>query len=179
MKAENGHSTAAPDRDNDPGIVITSRVRLARNVKDFPFPGWLKKADRLKLLDQIQPTVSDLSAMRPAKVSVAMETLSPLEKQLLVEKHLISREHAAKNAGSGLVVNPDETLSVMINEEDHLRLQALRPGFHLQEAWEAADKLDSALEEKLEFSFSPSLGYLTACPTNVGTGMREIGRAHV
>ncbi|NBR69901.1 MAG: ATP--guanido phosphotransferase, partial [Verrucomicrobia bacterium] len=179
MKAENGPSSAASAAENESGIVITSRVRLARNVKDFPFPGWLKKADRLKLLDQIQPTVSDLSSMRPARVSVAMETLSPLEKQLLVEKHLISREHAAKNAGSGLVVNPDETLSVMINEEDHLRLQALRPGFHLQEAWEAADKLDSALEEKLEFSFSPSLGYLTACPTNVGTGMRASAMLHL
>jgi protein arginine kinase len=179
MKAENGHSSAASAGDNDSGIVITSRVRLARNVKDFPFPGWLKKADRLKLLEQIQPTVSDLSPMRPAKVSAAMETLSPLEKQLLVEKHLISREHAAKNAGSGLVVNPDESLSVMINEEDHLRLQALRPGFHLQEAWEAADKLDSALEDKLEFSFSPSLGYLTACPTNVGTGMRASAMLHL
>jgi len=179
MKAENGHSSAAPSPENESGIVITSRVRLARNVKDFPFPGWLKKADRLKLLETIQPAVADLSTMRPAKVSVAMETLTPLDKQLLVEKHLISREHAAKNAGSGLVVNGDETLSVMINEEDHIRLQALRPGFHLLEAWEAADKLDTALEEKLEFSFSPSLGYLTACPTNVGTGMRASAMLHL
>lgn len=177
VKAENGHSTPAPDADS--GIVISSRVRLARNVKDYPFPGWLKKADRLKLLETIQPAVSDLAPMRPAKMSVAMEALGPLEKQLLVEKHLISREHAAKNAGSGLVVNGDETLSVMINEEDHLRLQALRHGFHLQEAWDAADKLDSSLEEKLEFSFSPSLGYLTACPTNVGTGMRASAMLHL
>ncbi|NCX47664.1 MAG: ATP--guanido phosphotransferase, partial [Verrucomicrobia bacterium] len=172
MKAENGHSAATPAPEVDSGIVISSRVRLARNVKSFAFPGWLKKADRLKLLETIQPAVSDLTCMRPAKVSVAMETLTPLDKQLLVEKHLISREHAAKNAGSGLVVNGDESLSVMINEEDHIRLQALRPGFHLLEAWDAADKLDTALEDKLEFSFSPSLGYLTACPTNVGTGMR-------
>ena len=90
-----------------------------------------------------------------------------------------SHDTCAKNAGSGLVVNPDETLSVMINEEDHLRLQALRPGFHLQEAWDSADKLDSSLEEKLEFSFSPSLGYLTACPTNVGTGMRASAMLHL
>jgi protein arginine kinase len=177
MKAENGNATPAPETDS--GIVITSRVRLARNVKDFPFPGWLKKADRLKLLEQIQPAVADLAPMRPAKVSVAMETLTPLDKQLLVEKHLISREHAAKNAGSGLVVNGDESLSVMINEEDHIRLQALQPGFHLLEAWDAADKLDTALEEKLEYSFSPSLGYLTACPTNVGTGMRASAMLHL
>ena len=179
MKAENGHSSATPAPETDPGIVITSRVRLARNVKHFAFPGWLKKADRLKLLETIQPAVADLAAMRPAKVAVAMETLTPLDKQLLVEKHLISREHAAKNAGSGLVVNGDESLSVMINEEDHIRLQALRPGFQLLEAWEAADKLDTALEDKLEFSFSPSLGYLTACPTNVGTGMRASAMLHL
>ena len=83
MKAENGHSSAATTPEADPGIVITSRVRLARNVKDFAFPGWLKKADRLKLLETIQPAVADLASMRPAKVSVAMETLTPLDKQLL------------------------------------------------------------------------------------------------
>jgi protein arginine kinase len=109
----------------------------------------------------------------------AMDNLTALDKQLLVERHLISREHAAKNVGSGLVVNRAETFSVMINEEDHLRMQALRPGFQTREAWQAVDKLDSALEKKLNFAFDNELGYLTACPTNLGTGIRVSAMLHL
>jgi protein arginine kinase len=109
----------------------------------------------------------------------AMDNLTALDKQLLVERHLISREHAAKNVGSGLVVNRAETFSVMINEEDHLRMQALRPGFQTREAWMAVDKLDSALEKKLNFAFDNELGYLTACPTNLGTGIRVSAMLHL
>jgi protein arginine kinase len=108
-----------------------------------------------------------------------MDNLTALDKQLLVERHLISREHAAKNVGSGLVVNRAETFSVMINEEDHLRMQALRPGFQTREAWQAVDKLDSALEKKLNFAFDNELGYLTACPTNLGTGIRVSAMLHL
>jgi len=108
-----------------------------------------------------------------------MDSLSTLDKQILVERHLISREHAAKSAGSGLVLNRDETLCVMINEEDHLRMQALRPGLQLRQAWTAIDQADSNLEKKLEFAFSPELGYLTACPTNIGTGIRVSAMLHL
>src|SRR5260370_26260532 len=104
--------------------------------------------------------------------SESMDNFSAMEKQILVERHLISREHAAKNAGSGLVLNREETLCVMINEEDHLRMQALRPGLQLKQAWQAIDQVDSKLEKKLEYAFNPELGYLTACPTNLGTGIR-------
>ena len=99
--------------------------------------------------------------------------------RLLVERHLISREHAAKNVGSGLVLNRAETFSVMINEEDHLRMQALRPGFQIREAWNAIDRFDSALEKKLNFAFDNELGYLTACPTNLGTGIRVSAMLHL
>jgi len=109
----------------------------------------------------------------------AMDNLTALDKQLLVERHLISREHAAKNVGSGLVVNRAETFSVMINEEDHLRMQALRPGFQTREAWQAIDKLDTCLEKKLNFAFDNELGYLTACPTNIGTGIRVSAMLHL
>ena len=98
--------------------------------------------------------------------SESMDNLTILDKNILVERHLISREHAAKNAGSGLVLNRDESLCVMINEEDHLRMQALRPGLQLKQAWQAIDSIDTRLEKKLEYAFSPELGYLTACPTN-------------
>jgi protein arginine kinase len=108
-----------------------------------------------------------------------MDSLSTLDKQILVERHLISREHAAKSAGSGLVLNHDETLCVMINEEDHLRMQALRPGLQLRQAWTVVDQADSTLERRLDYAFSPELGYLTACPTNIGTGIRVSAMLHL
>ena len=159
-------------------IVLSSRVRLARNVKIFSFPGWAKKTDRVKALDAIRPAVETLPQMVGA-FSQTMDNLSSLDKQILVERHLISREHAAKSAGSGLVVNKDESLCVMINEEDHLRMQALRPGLQLKSAWQAIDQVDTVLEKKLEYAFSPELGYLTACPTNLGTGIRVSAMLHL
>jgi protein arginine kinase len=96
-----------------------------------------------------------------------------------VERHLISREHAAKSAGSGLVLNREETLCFMINEEDHLRMQSLRPGLQIRQAWATIDQADSALEKKLNYAFSPELGYLTACPTNLGTGIRVSAMLHL
>src|SRR5713101_2262817 len=159
-------------------IVMSSRVRLARNLKDCSFPGWAKKPERIRVLELIRPAVTALPDMKDC-FSEAMDTLSTLDKQILVERHLISREHAAKSAGSGLVLNRDETLCFMINEEDHLRLQALRPGLQLRQAWMAIDQADSALERKLEYAFSPEIGYLTACPTNIGTGIRVSAMLHL
>jgi len=159
-------------------IVMSSRVRLARNLKEAAFPGWAKKPERIRVLDLIRPAVQGLADMKDA-FSEAMDSLSTLDKQILVERHLISREHAAKSAGSGLVLNRDETLCVMINEEDHMRMQALRPGLQLRQAWTAIDQADSNLEKKLEFAFSPDLGYLTACPTNIGTGIRVSAMLHL
>ena len=159
--------------------MFSSRLRLARNVNHHPFPGWAKKAEREKVLALIQPAVEQLPEMKDAIISESMDHFTPLEKQVLVEQHLISREHAAKNAGSGLVLSKNRTLSVMINEEDHLRIQSLRSGKKLKELLKAVDKLDSELEERLDFSFSPQIGYLTACPTNVGTGMRASAMMHL
>ena len=159
-------------------IVMSSRVRLARNLKKHPFPSWAKKPDRLRVLETIQPAVETLPQLAP-HFGAAMDDLSALDKQILVERHLISREHAAKGSGSGLVVNQEETLCVMINEEDHLRMQALRPGLQIKACWQAIDALDSALDPKLDFAFTPELGYLTACPTNLGTGIRVSAMLHL
>ncbi len=159
-------------------IVMSSRVRLARNLKEAAFPGWAKKNERIRVLDLIRPAVEGLPDMTEA-FSQTMDSLSTLDKQILVERHLISREHAAKSAGSGLVLNRDETFCVMINEEDHLRMQALRPGLQLRQAWTAIDHADTTLEKKLDFAFSPDLGYLTACPTNIGTGIRVSAMLHL
>src|SRR5215813_2007893 len=159
-------------------IVMSSRVRLARNLKDASFPGWAKKPERIRVLELIRPAVEALPEMKE-RYSETMEAMTTLDKQILVERHLISREHAAKSAGSGLVLNRDETFCVMINEEDHLRMQALRPGLQLKQAWNAIDQADSLLEKKLEFAFSPEVGYLTACPTNLGTGIRVSAMLHL
>src|SRR6266850_4350024 len=159
-------------------IVMSSRVRLARNLKGAAFPGWAKKAERIKTLEAIRPAIESLPQMEDC-FSETMDNLTLLDKNILVERHLISRERAAKNAGSGLVINREETLCVMINEEDHLRMQALRPGLQLKQAWQAIDQADSRLEKKLEFAFTPELGYLTACPTNIGTGIRVSAMLHL
>src|SRR5436190_7321960 len=159
-------------------IVMSSRVRLARNVKGAAFPGWAKKAERIRILDAIRPAVEALPQMQDC-FSESMDNLTLLDKNILVERHLISREHAAKNAGSGLVLNRKESRCVMINEKDHFPMQALRPALQLRQAWNAIDQVDSKLEKKMEFAFTPALGYLTACPTNVGTGIRVSAMLHL
>lgn len=171
--AESTHRHGPHDR-----IVMSSRVRLARNLREFSFPGWAKKPERVKVLELILPAISALPEMADS-FAEAMDNLTALDKQILVERHLVSREHAAKNVGSGLVLNRAETFSVMINEEDHLRMQALRPGFQIREAWTAIDRFDSALEKKLNYAFDNELGYLTACPTNLGTGIRVSAMLHL
>src|SRR5688572_8331714 len=159
-------------------IVVSSRVRLARNLRSFAFPGWAKKSERLQILEAIKPQVEALTEMNDA-FSVYSQDLSALEKQVLVERHLISREHAAKGVGSAVVMNRKQTLSIMINEEDHLRMQAIRAGLQLKSVFKMIDKVDSALEDKLDYAFHAQLGYLTACPTNVGTGMRASAMVHL
>jgi protein arginine kinase len=159
-------------------IVMSSRVRLARNLKEAAFPGWAKKPERIRVLELIRPAIEGLPEMKGA-FSGTMDSLSTLDKQMLVERHLISREHAAKSAGSGLVLNREETLCFMINEEDHLRMQSLRPGLQMRQAWATIDQADTALEKKLNYAFSPELGYLTACPTNLGTGIRVSAMLHL
>jgi len=159
-------------------IVISSRIRLARNLRNHAFPGWAKKAERIAILDLIRPRVEQLAEMQDS-FAESLQDLSALERQVLVERHLISREHAAKGTGSAVVMNRRQTLSVMINEEDHLRMQSIRSGLQLKQAFKLVDKIDSALEEKLEFAYDQRLGYLTACPTNVGTGMRASAMLHL
>jgi protein arginine kinase len=159
-------------------IVVSSRVRLARNLAGTAFPGWAKKAERSAVLDQVCPVVAQLTEMGDA-YSLLCQDLTALEKQVLVERHLISREHAAKGVGSAVVMNRKQNLSIMINEEDHLRMQSIRSGLQLRAAFKAINKIDSKLEETLDFAFDPVLGYLTACPSNVGTGMRASAMLHV
>lgn len=159
-------------------IVFSSRVRLARNLRERPFPGWAKKEERLEVLRQVREAIGKLPEMEGAYTE-NMEALSALEKQLLVERHLISREHAAKSAGSAVIISPDQSLGFMINEEDHLRMQAITCGLQLPEVYRTINAADTGLESILDYAFHPRLGYLTACPTNVGTGMRASAMLHL
>ncbi len=160
------------------GAVLTSRIRLARNLRRHPFPGWAKRDQRAAALDLLRPAVESLPAMKGA-FSHELGDLTSVQKQVLVERHLISREHAARGDGSAAVIERRQTFSLMLNEEDHLRMQAIRPGLQLTAAFNALAELDTELESSLEFAFDPKLGYLTTCPTNLGTGLRASAMLHL
>jgi protein arginine kinase len=164
--------------DGKCAIVLMTRIRLARNLTGCPFPGWAKEAQRSAMLAESQGIVADLPQMKKG-LSLTVDELSDLEKQILVERHLISRELSSAKHGAGVVISHDQSAAIMINEEDHLRIQVMRAGFQLKKAWNAINAIDSALEEKLNYAFSPTLGYLTACPTNLGTGMRASAMMHL
>ena len=159
-------------------VVLMTRIRLARNLAGKPFPGWAREAQRAEVLAAGQEALLASTPMKRG-AHAAVSELTELEKQMLVERHLISRELSGSSAGSGVVINKDQTVSVMINEEDHLRIQVLRSGFQLKKAWNFINALDSELESRLDYAFSPRLGYLTACPTNLGTGMRASAMMHL
>lgn len=158
--------------------VVSSRVRLARNLKDAAFPGWAGEEECDRIWEDVHPILLDIESMTPG-YAVKMSDLESLDKQILFERHLISREQAEKTKGSGLVVRQDESISIMVNEEDHLRIQVLQPGLDLERAWSLIDSLDSDIEKSMRYAFSTRLGYLTACPTNVGTGMRASAMLHL
>ncbi len=159
-------------------IVISTRIRLARNIKDFVF---LSRADadtRVEIADTIQSAIRRGNGLRDL-VHVDVEKLDEIDRALLVERHLISRQHAEGTGARRVAFDTSEVSSIMINEEDHLRLQVMRSGFQLNEAWDQINSIDDALEQTLDYAFHPKYGYLTACPTNVGTGIRVSVMLHL
>jgi protein arginine kinase len=158
------------------GPVISSRIRLARNMEDYSFPGWASEEENNGVWHQLKAIFQQLD--QPF-ISWGMEDTPELDKEILFERHLISQELATQDDSCGVFVSPDECLSIMVNEEDHVRIQSLQPGLNLQSAWNAANQVDDALEANLTYAFSPKLGYLTSCPSNVGTGMRASVMLHL
>jgi protein arginine kinase len=159
-------------------IVISTRIRLARNIRGHVF---LSRADaeaRSEIADTIAAAVRKAKGLS-AFVHIDVEKLEELDRTLLVERHLISRQHAEANGARRVAFDPDEIAALMINEEDHLRIQVMRSGLQLDEAWEQINAVDDALDEKLDYAFHPQFGYLTACPTNVGTGIRVSVMLHL
>ena len=159
-------------------IVLSTRIRLARNLSRFPFPGRAKGEQRREIARVCREALETLPKLKRHH-AFAMRELTDVEKLVLVERHLISRELSSCKDGV-VVISRDQTCSVMINEEDHLRIQVVRGGFQIKRAWKQADALDSAIEAALDFAVQPHLlGYLTACPTNVGTGLRASAMLHL
>ncbi len=159
-------------------VVLMTRIRLARNLSGHSFPGWAKDAPKREIRDVCLQAVASLPQMKRG-LAVAVDELEDLEKQILVERHLISRELSVGKTGTGVVISKDQSCAVMINEEDHLRIQVLRAGFQFKKVWNTINALDTDLEEHLDYAFSPKLGYLTACPTNLGTAIRASTMMHM
>lgn len=159
-------------------IVISSRIRLARNLQDYSFPHWATKKQSEEVLENIIKAKDSLEYLKNSTV-FRMAELDGVDKQFLVERHLMSHEHAQKKNSHAVIIDEDEIVSVMVNEEDHLRIQVMQSGFNLPEAWNIINKLDDALSAKFDFAFLPEWGYLTACPTNTGTGMRGSVMLHL
>jgi protein arginine kinase len=162
----------------DNAVVLTSRIRLARNIRSLPFPGWATKEQRRLAMEQILPVIENIRPMKDA-FSQQLSGLTSVQKQVLVERHLISREHAARTDGSAAVIERRQSLSIMVNEEDHLRLQSIRPGLNLRVAFDALNIVDDEIQEALPIAFDRKLGYLTTCPTNLGTGLRASAMLHL
>ena len=163
-------------------VVISSRVRLARNLIEAPFPHLQSEETGRQVLEKVREAARDPEVQRQiGKLHfAALEELSPLDRQILVEKHLISPQHAGDQGPErGLVLRDDEAVSIMVNEEDHLRIQVLFPALQLEEAWELASRVDDVFESRLNYAFDEKYGYLTCCPTNVGTGLRASVMVHL
>lgn len=159
-------------------IVISSRIRLARNLANFPFLTKSDEGQRRQIYRTIYEKTSQ-SELGSKVVFVDIDEASELDRQILVERHLISRQHAEAEGSRGVAVSPLETIALMINEEDHLRIQVLRSGFQLEELWKEIDHIDDTLQQRLDFAFHERYGFLTACPTNVGTGIRVSVMLHL
>src|SRR5262245_18691402 len=163
-------------------IVISSRIRLARNLADFPFISRATDADRAEIERILHTQVDALVAEGKAPkelLYLRVSDLPEIDRQFLVERQLISREHAQSDGARAVVIDPNERFSVMINEEDHLRIQVMQSGLDLAAAWDHINKLDDMIEEQVTYAFNERLGYLTACPTNVGTGVRVSVMLHL
>ncbi|MFQ5952436.1 MAG: protein arginine kinase [Candidatus Omnitrophota bacterium] len=159
-------------------IVISSRVRVARNIEGHLFFDWANDHQREKTLESVASAISKTKFLKKA-LFLRMKDTTGLDRQFLVERHLMSPEHTQNVEYKGLVIEEKEMVSVMINEEDHVRLQVLQSGFNIMEAWRIVDDIDTDLGQHLKFDYSDKFGYLTSCPTNTGTGLRASVMLHL
>ena len=165
--------------ETDSPVVISSRVRLARNLEDFPFPHVLSPEGAGQVEEIVSRVLTEIEGDIGQLRCISLTELNSVEHQVLIEKHLISPSLGGSTGARGVALAPDHRYAVMVNEEDHVRIQVLMPGNQLIETHRLATELDDALEAKLDFAYRESQGYLTACPTNVGTGLRASVMVHL
>lgn len=166
------------DKGPEDDIAISSRIRLARNIAGIPFPVSATETQLANTVAAVDLAVKSSSCFdSPFKFKV--KDMSDTDRQILLERRLVSREFISKRNEGGLFVSQDESSAIMVNEEDHIRLQAMRPGCQLKEVWNDINSVDDLLGEQIEFCFDSDLGFLTSCPTNIGTGMRASVMLHL
>jgi len=158
-------------RGNSAEIAISSRIRVARNLRKIPFPQKASRQEQKESFEKIKAVVEEIAYFKGAAI-LDLQQFDRVDRQFLMERHLISYEHSRGNGVRGLVIGDKELLSLMINEEDHVRLQGMQPGLQLEEVWDILRRIDEEMHKRLDYAFSSEVGYLTACPTNTGTGMR-------
>jgi len=159
-------------------IVISSRVRLARNFEGLPFFNKADASSRNRVLEMTRQHAAKNKYLKGSEFFL-MKDISELDRQFLIERHLMSPEHMMLPEFKGIILDRNEIMSIMVNEEDHLRIQILQSGFNVMEAWRIVDEIDTEFSRSLNFAFSPRWGYLTACPTNTGTGLRGSVMLHL
>ncbi len=160
----------------DSDVVLSSRVRLARNIKGIPFPRRATDTQQQQVIDMFKNSVSD-SDIKLNYIDI--NSMKDYERQAITECHLISPQMMNNDVKRGVLLSDDSSVSVMINEEDHLRIQCMAPGFNLSKCFEVANIIDDTMEDTIDFAFDDQFGYLTCCPTNVGTGMRASVMMHL
>jgi len=159
-------------------VVISTRVRLARNLADMPFLSRCSELQQRELELRLRRHILD-AAIAPQVLYVDVANADEMDRQLLVERHMISRQHAGASHPRGAAISADEVIAIMVNEEDHLRIQVLRSGLELAEAFAEINRVDDLLDDRIDYAFHARRGYLTACPTNVGTGLRVSAMLHL
>jgi len=159
-------------------IVISSRIRLARNLDKIPFPHQANKKQGEQVFQAVEEAKKSTAYLKNT-TTFELEDLDSVDKQFLIERHLMSYEHAQKTDHKALIIDDEEIVAIMVNEEDHIRMQVMQSGFNLFEAWNIINKIDDCLAKELHFAFLADWGYLTACPTNTGTGMRGSVMLHL
>ena len=165
----------APHED----IVLSSRIRLARNLSDFPFESRMSDDQRRQLADKVKAALQDIPVGGTPLSFVEMESLDEIKRYAMVERHEVSREFVKNPKNRMLGLSADESVSIMVNEEDHLRIQVMANGLNLSSAFQLCNEIDDALDAKVDYAFDEKLGYLTTCPTNLGTGLRASVMVHL
>ncbi|MBO1005830.1 protein arginine kinase [Pseudogracilibacillus auburnensis] len=169
-------SAEGPESD----IILSSRIRLARNLSNVKFPTLFSNDEAGEIMSKIDEIINSENLQSLGKMEfLSIDNIKSLEKRVLVEKHLISPQLAEHSSHGAVILSENEDISIMINEEDHIRIQCLFPGLQLDKALEKANRIDDLLEDKVDYAFDEDLGYLTSCPSNVGTGLRASVMVHL